>query len=138
MNGSADATGVVWHVIEAGDRWHQTLRGLGASGLMQSPRVELWRPGLLDGLIARLDELANTRQVVVWEVPAAADRFVEVLAGVTRVRDRHGRVVQVAQPEGEGWTRRQWHQDGLALQEVGVSVLLADLWSLRTIATRLG
>ncbi|TVP99852.1 MAG: hypothetical protein EA381_09135 [Planctomycetaceae bacterium] len=138
MNGSADATGVIWHVIESGDRWHQTLRGLGAAGWLKSPRAEHWRPGQLDGLLARLDEFANTRQVVVWEVPAAPDRFVEILAGVAGIRDRHGRVIQVAHPEGEGWTRWQWHQGGLVLQEVGVSVLLADLWSLRTIATRLG
>lgn len=138
MNGSAEASGVVWHVIESGDRRHQALRGLGASGLLKPPRVELWRPGLLDGLSARLDEFANTRQVVVWEVPAAPGRFVQVLTEVARVRDRHRRVIQVAHPEGEGWTRRQWQRDGLVLQEVGVSILLADLWSLRTIATRLG
>jgi hypothetical protein len=135
-NTTDDLPGWNWHIVESGQRWYEAVRAAGQ--WHPSPdTVERWKLGQAAALIDRLDGACQAC-VLLWELPADARGFLDALAGITAVADLRPRVIQLAHPEAGGWNRETWHECGMAVQEAGVSVLLADLWSVRVVARRLG
>lgn len=126
-----------WHIVESGQRWYQAVLAAGQSD-SSSDTVERWQLGQAKTLLDRLAETPAATCVLLWELPADGRGFLDALAGIMAVEDLRRRVVQLAHPESGGWDRETWCERGLAVQEAGVSVLLADLWSIRVVARRLG
>jgi hypothetical protein len=125
-----------WHIVESGQRWYQAVLAAGQSN-SSFDTVERWKLGQTTALLDRLGE-TPAACVLLWELPADGSGFLDALAGIMAVEDLSRRVVQLAHPESGGWDRETWRECGMAIQEAGVSVLLADLWSIRVVARRLG
>lgn len=132
------ASSTVWHLLETGERWYRAAQDAMNANRISTSAIERWRLVDLDRLVARVDDPLAGRQVVLWEVPRDASGLAATLTGIARVADCGQRIVQIAYPGSGDWGCGDWYPVGLAIQEAGVSVLLADLWSLRTIASRLG
>lgn len=132
-NTTDDLPGWNWHIVESGQRWYEAVR---AAGQWHRPpdTVERWKLWQAATLIDRLDGAC----VLLWELPADARGFLDALAGIMAVADLRPRVIQLAHPEAGGWNRETWQEYGMAVQEAGASVLLADLWSVRVVVRRLG
>lgn len=136
-NRTDDLLGWSWHVVESGQRWFEAVR---AAGQCCPPphAVERWKLEQTTALVDRLQGEPAAACVLLWELPADTHRFLDALAGIMAVADLRPRVVQMAHPGLSGWDRETWRECGLAVQEAGISVLLADLWSIRVVARRLG
>ena len=139
MNSSTadNLPGWSWHIVESGQRWYEAVRAAG-QWYPSLHTVERWKFEQTAALIDRLEGEPAAACVLLWELPADTHGFLDALAGVMAVADLRPRVIQLAHPESGGWNQETWRECGLAVQEAGISVLLADLWSVRVVARRLG
>ncbi len=125
--------GIDWHIVETGDRWHQALLSLARPGENRFATVSRWTPETATDLVARLAPIRQRQTVVIWELPMRPATGLEILEAIAAVSQHSWRIVQAAFPSAGS------HPEVvLAAQELGIVILLHDLWSLRTIGYRLG
>lgn len=135
LSGSESQPSITWHVVESHGRWAHACRWLLASERPHDVLVS-WTWQSVDDLGKPRCEAAGAA-VVIWEVPPGAAALAGLLDRVARLADDAPEVLQVAAPLPAA-SRQAWQLAALALQQTGVTLLLGDFWTLRSLAHRLG
>lgn len=124
-----------WHIIESTDRWFQSHQhAVASTPTSRSAAVTRWNSQSVVGLLARLRQPLSKEPAIylVWEYPLDEISPTRMLDLIATVSEHKPRSIQMAHVRPSVATSTL-----IALQEVGISIVLHDLWALRQVMRRI-
>lgn len=124
-----------WHIIESTDRWFQAhQRSVVSIPTSRSVSVTRWDAQSVAGLIVRLKQSTSNDPAtcLIWEYPLGEIAPTRMLDLVATAGELKPRAIQMAHVRPGVQTSTL-----IALQEVGISIVLHDLWTLRQLMRRI-